>query len=360
MYRYEDIQRVHLEMTTRCNASCPQCPRNLSGGRVNPRLELTELSLADVQTIFPPDVVRQLRLMYMCGSFGDAMVARDTLEVFEYFREHNPAMQLRMHTNASGRTPAWWKRLARVVSRTTFSVDGLKDTNHIYRRGTDWRLIRRAMDSYLEAGGKAEWAFLIFRHNEHQVEEARALAKQLGFVKFTAKRTYRFLYRGLLSDSMQVLDRHGKPDYLIEMPQTPEYRNEETLIGLEQVLKKHGTYDDYLGKTEIDCKAAGQRQIYVSASGLVLPCCWMGSDVHLPILREVQDMLDALPGGRESIDARRRPIREIVDGPLFQDSIPKGWKPGVAGKGRLAVCSRVCGSLKVTKAQFAGVAAAKA
>ena len=27
---------MHLELTTRCNAACPQCPRNLQGGAENP------------------------------------------------------------------------------------------------------------------------------------------------------------------------------------------------------------------------------------------------------------------------------------------------------------------------------------
>lgn len=35
MYDYKDIKVVHLEVTDKCNASCPMCARNKNGGAVN-------------------------------------------------------------------------------------------------------------------------------------------------------------------------------------------------------------------------------------------------------------------------------------------------------------------------------------
>ncbi len=54
MFSYEEIRKVHLELTDKCNAACPQCSRNERGGPVNPLLPLTELTLDDIKTIFPP------------------------------------------------------------------------------------------------------------------------------------------------------------------------------------------------------------------------------------------------------------------------------------------------------------------
>jgi MoaA/NifB/PqqE/SkfB family radical SAM enzyme len=83
IYRYNEIKTVHLEITERCNASCPMCARNINGGEENPHLSDHELSLEDCKKIFTPSFIQQLDRMYMCGNFGDPVAAVDTLEVFE-------------------------------------------------------------------------------------------------------------------------------------------------------------------------------------------------------------------------------------------------------------------------------------
>lgn len=41
-------------------------------------------------------------------------------------------------------------------------------------RGTKWQIILKNMRGFFAAGGSAEWDFIVFRHNEHQVDAARA------------------------------------------------------------------------------------------------------------------------------------------------------------------------------------------
>ena len=65
-----------------------------------------------------------------------------------------------------------------------FSIDGLADTNKLYRIGINHDRVMANAKAFIEAGGKARWKFIVFRHNEHQVEEARELAKDMGFWQF--------------------------------------------------------------------------------------------------------------------------------------------------------------------------------
>ena len=67
MYKYHDIKQVHLEITQRCQASCPMCDRNQNGGADNQHITNAELSLADCKRIFTPQFIKQLDIMYMCG-----------------------------------------------------------------------------------------------------------------------------------------------------------------------------------------------------------------------------------------------------------------------------------------------------
>ena len=142
MYQADEITTVHLEVTEKCNASCPQCARNINGGEVNPQLHNAELSLDDVRTILKPNFIKQLKRLYMCGNYGDPISANDTLEIFEYIRSHNAKMQLSFHTNASAKTPEWWSRLPAAMGKShyvVFSVDGLEDTNHLTTTLKIWK-----------------------------------------------------------------------------------------------------------------------------------------------------------------------------------------------------------------------------
>ncbi|MGH9160518.1 MAG: radical SAM protein [Vicinamibacteraceae bacterium] len=375
MYRYADIRKVHLEITSKCNASCPQCSRNFFG-KPFPSFPLTELTLEDIRTIFPEDFVRQLTLMFMSGTYGDAVVARHTLETFEYFRACQPSMRLGMHTNGSGRNPEWWQRLAGVVDYCAFGIDGLADTNYLYRRGTKWEKVIESARAFIGAGGHAEWHFIVFRHNEHQVEQARTLARELGFKEFCVKRTGRFLKGWKQTPFSPVLDREGRLEYLLEMPESPQYRNQNFL----EVYHNRDAGEAHLRETPIDCKVAGSRSVYVSAEGLVLPCCWMATlypdresveadEVQrlvevLPLqkakpvgrlrsqgLQEVWQLIERLPQGKDSINARLVPLKDIVEGPFFQELVPGGWERKPFAEGRLRVCAKHCGECNVKAAQ---------
>ena len=191
MYSYNEIQTVHLEITQKCQAACPMCDRNENGGKDNKHITNAELSLEDCQSIFTPAFINQLRTMFMCGNLGDPIVARDSLEVFDYFRQHNANMWLSMNTNAGAKNVEWWQELAKTIGKkgaVIFSVDGLSDTNHLYRQNVVWDNVERNMRAFIDAGGRARWDFIIFGHNEHQVAEAQQLAEAWGVERFQLKK----------------------------------------------------------------------------------------------------------------------------------------------------------------------------
>ena len=351
LYHYDELRIIHLELTHRCNAACPMCARNVNGGAVNPDMPLSELSLADVKAILQPELIGRLKRIYACGNYGDPMVARDCLEVFRYLREHGPNLNLDLHTNGSARRPEWWRELAEIMKQgphyLRFGIDGLEDTNHLYRRGADWKTVMRSAEAFIEAGGRAEWDFLVFRHNEHQVEEARKLAEDMGFKEFFVRKTGRFLDAGELetSDRFEVLDRKGDFEYFLEQPLNPDHQN-PAFGNLEVVKKRYGEYQTYLDKVDIDCKVAGpKRKMYLSAQGYALPCCWLGavfSESSTAERRQFADLLQAY-GGIAAVDARQHGLKKVIEGPLFQQAIPASWDQTSIADGKLAICARTCG-----------------
>jgi MoaA/NifB/PqqE/SkfB family radical SAM enzyme len=296
-------------------------------------LPLTELRLDDARAIFEPAFVGQLDHVLMCGNYGDAMVAHDTLEVFRYLRSCNARMALSMHTNGSGRTVSWWAALAELGVKVTFGIDGLADTNHLYRRGTEWEHVMRSARAFIAAGGRAVWVFIVFRHNEHQVDQVRELSREMGFSSLVVKRTSRFTS----GERLAVIDRNGDFQYHLELPLDTEWQHANLL--------RPRARSETLDTISIDCQVARRQSVYISAEALAFPCCYTGQ-LYSGSRRATQiaEMIAELPGGRDAIDTRKLPLRDIIEGPLFQRSFPERWSRSSIALGRPWVCAEVCGA----------------
>ena len=347
MYNIEDIRTIHLEITQKCQAACPMCDRNQNGGALNPHISLDELSLQDCKDIFSPSFIKQLNKMYMCGNLGDPVIAEDTLEVFEYFRQHNSNIWLNMHTNGGAKKPQWWNDLAKVIGKVgdvTFSVDGLKDTNHLYRQNVNWDIVDQSMKAYIQGGGKVRWDYLIFEHNQHQVEEAEQYAKSIGVYKFQSKKTGRFITQdSKKKESHQAVNRKGKETQELKKPDK-KYQN-KALSKQGMLLEKYGTMDKYYDQVKVLCKVAKENSLYVSAEGLALPCCWTAGRMYKwwhkdPKIEQIWNYID-MAGGKESLDAKKG-LEEVFKTGIF-DKIADSWNIQGTGNGKLKVCAMKCG-----------------
>lgn len=349
MYKYTEIKKLHLEVTQNCQASCPMCDRNQNGGKLNPHINLSELSLEDCKKIFLPEFIKQLDTMYMCGNLGDPIVAKDTLEIFKYFREHNPNMWLSMNTNAGARDERWWAELAKIFNKNgavIFSVDGLEDTNHIYRQGVSWANVYRSMKSFIDAGGRARWDFLIFDHNQHQVEEAKELSKRLGFEKFVEKKTGRFItVNSTPKERHQAVNKKGETTSTIKKPDE-KFVNSE-LKKQTTIIENYGSMDTYYDVAPIVCKVKDEGSLFITAEGLALPCCWTAGRMYKwwhkdPKIEQIWNFIDNV-GGTIAIDAKVNGLESVFNSGIF-NNIENSWSKSSCADGKLKVCSMKCGS----------------
>lgn len=350
MYRYEDIRVIHLENTQNCQANCPMCDRNMNGKGINPHIDLSELSVDDCKRIFEPSFIKQLHTMYMCGNLGDPIVAKDTLEIFRYFRDCNEDIWLGMNTNAGAKKAEWWKELAKVFDKkgsVIFSVDGLKDTNHIYRQGVNWNAVERSMKAFISAGGRARWDFLIFEHNEHQVEEARALASAWGVERFTIKKSARFVTKDMKKKhEHQAVSKKGSNTAKIKETKEKKYQNKELNKFTKNATKKFGDINSYYDLAEISCKSKRDNELFISAEGLALPCCWTAGRMYKwwhedPKIEQIWNFIDAV-GGKDAISAKKHGLRTVFKTGIF-DNIASSWGKSSCSDGKLKVCSMKCG-----------------
>ena len=275
-FQFNQIRKVHLEIVDKCNAKCPMCPRSENGGPEKSFINKNEITLERAKQIFDVSFLQQLRFVQLCGNFGDPIAARETLEVLTYFREVNPQISLGVHTNGSARHTSWWTKLGELLSHPgdycKFGMDGLRDTNAIYRRNTDWDKIIDSTTAFIKAGGYAHWEYLVFQHNEHQIEEARQLSKDMGFREFYVKKTSRFYnYKTGKNEDYPIYDLNRNTIGYLKAPTEEKLTNSVSLNykNIEPV------------KTEqfIDCQSIKEGEIYISARGEVFPCCFVGGEL---------------------------------------------------------------------------------
>ncbi len=115
MFKFEDIKALQVEITTRCQASCPMCMRNVYGGMKNPHLIIDNWTLDEFKRIVNEEVLEKLIYILLCGQYGDPLINPDLQEICKYIVSVNPNIFLVIHTNGSLRNEEWWRELARIM-----------------------------------------------------------------------------------------------------------------------------------------------------------------------------------------------------------------------------------------------------
>lgn len=296
------------------------------GGPLDPYITLEEITLEQFKEWFPVDFIKQLSRLFMCGNLGDAIVAKDTLEIFKYLRSINKDMSLALNTNGSARSVEWWRELASLDVLVVFGIDGLKDTHHLYRINTDFEKIIENAKAFIEAGGKARWDMLVFKHNQHQVEECKQLSKDLGFDEFYIKHTSRFK-----DGKLNVINDQGKTIHILY----PTDRSHDMIEKVEKAKQEQ--------LPKITCKAKAVSEIYVSATGIVSPCCWLDVEWMQPTSTSRIDYMDKIG---EFPNLNTKSLKEIFDSNYFT-KIESCWT--TTG---LKECSKQCGSFDKQREQY--------
>lgn len=236
------IKVLHLEPTDVCQLACPLCVRETNAD-FNKRLQ-HHLTVSQIQKHFSDRVIKGLDKVFACGNYGDPAAGKHTLDIYRWIRNLNPNATLGMNTNGALQTTFYWHELGRLLNQpqdyVVFSIDGLEDTNPVYRVNSNWSKLMANVEAYISAGGSAHWDMLVYKHNQHQVDACEQLARDMGFKWFRAKVSRRPLTNRL-----------------------------ESPIGWQVPEIIQGP---------IRCHVLKEKSAYIDAQGRLSPCCWLGVD----------------------------------------------------------------------------------
>ena len=332
MYKVADIQHVHLEISTLCNASCPWCPRNFWGYPYNGGYPEVNFTLANAQHVFTPKLLNQLFKIDINGNYGDAVMNPETPDIVEYFRQHNNALNIEISTNGSARSSEFWQRLAQANVHVVFAIDGLEDTHHLYRQNTLYKTVIKNAQTFIRAGGRATWKMIKFDHNQHQFAQCQQLSKDLGFADFNLVDQGR--------DTAPVFNQYGQLTHVLG-----NYAGEREF----KVLFRNKTTDEILleditpGREilPIECNVKQQRSVYIAANGDVSPCCHTGfypntygaGQYHQAANSQLKPIM-------QKNNALTYSLEECLE---WFNHVEKSWTIPTFEQGRLVICNDVCG-----------------
>lgn len=321
----DQIEKVHIELTSKCNLMCPMCARvdydyiadNYSRPehrlKINPNLAIKELDWGIIKKVFNKKFSSQLDLVYINGNYGDFVASDNSLHFLEHCR-HNGVKRLQAFTNAGIRPSKWWVKVAKILNGPkdllVFSIDGLADTNHLYRVNSEWKTVMRNAKAFINAGGKARWDFLVFEHNKHQIEKARTLAKEMGFIQFSVKYSDRWHDDVRNCELEEVLIKKNNKKWFLRPVSVQKNKNSSKLE-----------------PKKVFCRTKKEKNIYIDHRGDVWPCCWLASMPYAGKKSEkyldYQKLIKSYGEGFNSL--RSHSLEEIINHRWLSQDLASSW-----------------------------------
>lgn len=188
-----DFSNLHVGLTNRCRLLCPECARTTVGGRyVHNMFDLDHeyfnnflLNCGAKEILF-------------CGNWGDPIYSKNFVELVESIKTNNPNVMISIHTNGSGKSIEFWKKLVSVLNEQDnliFSIDGTPDNYNLYRINSKWEDVEQAVVAAIEQKQSMEhppritWKHIVFSYNENTIYQSYELSKTMGFDDFVLQQS---------------------------------------------------------------------------------------------------------------------------------------------------------------------------
>ena len=324
----DNLNVINAELTNYCNAACPMCSRfKWDGSLYKEKVNSDHTSLSLIKDKIPIKVIKQLKKFHSIGTYGDPLMNPECFQIYEYIKLNNENCKLEMHSNGGGRSTDFWLALGSLGVEVVFGLDGMEDTNHLYRRNIQWDKVMENTKAFIDAGGKAQWKFIIFKHNEHQIEKARTLSKKLGFTGFASEYSDRWKSSNWITGETVDVTKWPVGDYYIEKPESQkvDYGKRSVRVYEEEKFNL---------QKKLVCHMASNNtyEIYIRANGYVQPCCMLGDiDVH-----ESKKLIKDF----DLVNLNKTSLENILNGEYFK-SLDNGINKGTSE--RLRNCFYACG-----------------
>ena len=334
---------LQFEISSVCNAQCPGCVRTvldytsptdnitIENLKVKSHPDIPKnmyMSLDIFKSVFNERTLKELKNVEFIGTIDDPLAHPEFLDMLRFLVDTlNEETMIVIHTNASLRTPDVFREMAAILThhkhRVCFNIDGLADTNHLYRRNTNFDKIIENAKAFIEYHRRswATWQYLVFPWNAHQVEAAEELSKELGFKEFVHRND-----RALSDRSFEkiVNEQNKKTEY-------------------KKYLK---VFDSKAAASPISCVMQPRSMYFINYEGTVWPCCFL-NNMKYSKMGKYEESWERFENNYEGgwNNLHHYTIDEILDHPFYTEDLVDSWSSTTHGTGckdRILKCTATC------------------
>jgi len=300
--------KVTFDITTHCNAGCPQCDRtNPNGLGKADWLRLIQWSIDDFKKAISPEDFKYIELCSFVGSWGDPIMNKDIFEIIEYCISNGA--NVNVETNGSIRSEEWWWDLGIMGGeklQVRFDIDGIDQEMHSkYRRFTDIQKVLDNMYTFSQTKAKTASQTVVFKHNQEYLKQIEDLCREHGSKFHTKVISDRFNEWNSVNGVFTFTNENGESETLEEAdrtvlsnPYVPGSYNKDVIQNaiavveekpsniivtdsvekqIKSVKKSFKTQQLTELNDDIQCRWAFPRNsVYVQNNGTLIPCCYIG------------------------------------------------------------------------------------
>lgn len=287
--------KISVEPGNICNISCPLCPTN---DRNEAHVPKGLMPFDDFKIIF--DKIRPFVKTLDLFNWGEPFLNKDIGKMIKYAKERKPSIRLFIDSNLNKISDEQVDDLVRYgLDVLKISCDGAsQEVYGKYRRGGDFHTvmenIKKVIEKKKELGRRNPrmiWKYLVFKHNQDEVELARALAHSLG-IGFEASGMRVNCGKEIFEKVEDSVNRDRQ-----WIPDAPEYNNYRNLSGGKRSCEKPW------------------RTLTINWNGEVVPCGAIYDCPKYTFGNLLKQSFDGVWNGEKFVSARKIIAGKCGDGP---------------------------------------------
>jgi MoaA/NifB/PqqE/SkfB family radical SAM enzyme len=357
---------VFVDLSTYCNAGCPQCHRTEQKGGLGKVdwLPLVQWSLEEFKNAFPPKELKHIRRFKLCGTWGDPMMNKDIYDIVKYVMDNTLFTTVSIDTNGSIRnSDFWWDFGVMGGERleVIFDIDGIDQAMHEkYRRFTSLEKVLDNMATFAQTRAIAKSQTILFKHNQDYKDDILKLVKSNGSTGHEFVISDRFEGKSTINGKRYFYGVENEKEYL--EPANPKVLTNPRLTGAYvpttervnnvQKMSVHELKPEEVKQvaelsSEIVCRWARPRnEIVVNPDGQVMPCCFHANAHYQsrvdPTCNPDLDRNDIYAteynNNLKKYNVFHTPLSEIINSEWYKKTLPNSMK----GDNPVPQCERHC------------------